>query len=290
VNRERIVRLALRSYPRDVRASKGSEMVGTLLDSSARSDAALARELVDLVRRGLSARATSTARVGARRLIADGLCCGGILLIAELLYVRLGVYPGGQLAVGAAGTVELGLLAAGLVLALVGYDRAGATCALSCFAVLTGVRWSVVARPGSILLPDLVILIVCFAPMLITPRRRRPDLRRLAWLVVIAALGAVAALGAAFFDAQRGGLGALYLPPVLVALPFALALLPTDPRLAIACSLVAAFVGLVGIAQTLQNGLSTVGIPVIVLVLIAAPIVICIASARTRSLRRRDPA
>jgi hypothetical protein len=262
VNRERIIRVALRSYPRDVRVSTGSEMLGTLLDStSAESNALLARELVDLVRRGLSARATSTARVGARRLIADGLCYGGILLMAELVYVRVGAYvAGGQSAAGPGGMWEL-----------------------SCFAVVTGVHWRAFAQSGSILLPDIIILIVCFAPMLIAPRRRRPDIRRLAWLVVIAALGAV-------FYAQRGGLVTLFLPPVIVALPFALALLPTDPRLAIACSLVAAFVGLAGLAQTLQNGPSTVGIPLTILVLMATPLVLCIAAARTRSIQRRDPA
>jgi hypothetical protein len=285
VNRERIIRVALRSYPRDVRVSTGSEMLGTLLDStSAESNALLARELVDLVRRGLSARATSTARVGARRLIADGLCYGGILLMAELVYVRVGAYvAGGQSAAGPGGMWEAGLLMAGLGLALIGYDRVGAICALSCFAVVTGVHWRAFAQSGSILLPDIIILIVCFAPMLIAPRRRRPDIRRLAWLVVIAALGAV-------FYAQRGGLVTLFLPPVIVALPFALALLPTDPRLAIACSLVAAFVGLAGLAQTLQNGPSTVGIPLTILVLMATPLVLCIAAARTRSIQRRDPA
>jgi hypothetical protein len=56
-------------------------MLATLLDASAGSRMQFARELADLVRLGLRARATQTASVGTRRLIADGLCLAGAWLL-----------------------------------------------------------------------------------------------------------------------------------------------------------------------------------------------------------------
>lgn len=286
MSRERIVRFALRSYPQEIRASKGTEMLGTLLDSSGQSNAAFARELVDLARRGLSARATSTAQVGARRLIADGLCWGGIALIAELLCVRVANYiTFGQSSAEPGGWVwEIALLAAGLVLALVGYDRIAGICALSFLAVVIGASRQAFDG-GSLLLPDLIVGVVCFAPMLIAPRRRTHDMRQLAWLFAIAALGA-----AFYWPRPIDGLVALYILPLSVALPFALALLPTDPRLAIAWSLVAAFVGMGALAQAVQQGRLTLALPLTVIALTAAPFALAITVTRTRSLTRRDSA
>jgi hypothetical protein len=258
-------------------------MLGTLLDSSGQSNVVFARELVDLVRRGLATRATSTAEVGARRLIADGLCYGGTAIIAELLCVRIGNYVAEPHAIAASGEPwEIALLALALVLALVGYDRIAAVCGFAFFAVVIGLSWRSFDANG-LLLPDLLILVVCFAPMLIAPRQRKRDIRRLAWLVVVAALGAI-------FYTPRSGVGALYLLPVAVALPFALALLPTDPRFAIACSFVGAFVGLVSLAQSLHQGRPDIGLPLIILGLIATPLILAITATRTRAVRRRDAA
>src|SRR3954467_6557460 len=78
MSRERIAGLGLLSYPagppRDAREARGEEMLATLHDVSAGSRRGFAREIADLVRLGLRMRATTTATVGARRLIADGLC------------------------------------------------------------------------------------------------------------------------------------------------------------------------------------------------------------------------
>jgi hypothetical protein len=52
-------------------------MVGTLIDASAGSATRFAREIFDLVRLGMRARAAQTASVGARRLTADGFCLAG---------------------------------------------------------------------------------------------------------------------------------------------------------------------------------------------------------------------
>jgi hypothetical protein len=45
VTRERLARVALLAYPRGVRAAKGEEMIGTLLDASGQSKARYGREL-----------------------------------------------------------------------------------------------------------------------------------------------------------------------------------------------------------------------------------------------------
>src|SRR4051794_13413545 len=73
MSRERIADLALLAYPAGAREVRGEEMLATLHDVRAGSRRGFAREVADLVRLGLRTRATATASVGARRLIADGL-------------------------------------------------------------------------------------------------------------------------------------------------------------------------------------------------------------------------
>jgi hypothetical protein len=256
-------------------------MLGTLFDASGESKPAFAREFVSLVRGGLRSRSTTTAQVGAARLIADGLCVGGVWLIAELFAVRfsnavrLGAFQLG-------GAWELALLGAALLVGLVGYDRIAGLGALGFFGVLIGNHWKAFNTPGSVLLPDMIVLVIWLGPMIITPRRRPRDLRRVAWFIVIAAAGLA-------FYRNSAGLVALYLSPVVVALPFALALLPTDPRLAIGCSVVAAFVGMIGIADGVREGPPGVSLPLIVAVLTATPLILVFAATRTRSLQRRGP-
>jgi hypothetical protein len=75
--------------------------------------------------------------------------------------------------------------------------------------------------------------------VIVNPRQRRLDLRRIAWLVMPAVL--VAAY------APRGGSGPIIVLVSLAAIIFVLVAalkIPTDPRLAIACALPATYVGL----------------------------------------------
>jgi len=70
VTRERLARVALLAYPRGVRAAKGEEMIGTLLDASGQSTARYGRELaapvsythLDVYKRQPSASAVSSER------------------------------------------------------------------------------------------------------------------------------------------------------------------------------------------------------------------------------------
>jgi hypothetical protein len=84
-----------------------------------------------------------------------------------------------------------------------------------------------------------VVPLICFIVLIVSPRRRRLDLRRIAWLLVPTVL--VAAY------APRGASGPITVLVSLAAILFTLVALlkiATDPRLAIACALPATYVGL----------------------------------------------
>src|SRR3954447_2764767 len=122
MSRERIAGLALLSYPADAREARGEEMLATLHDVSAGSRRGFAREIADLVRLGLRMRATTTATVGARRLIADGLCLAAAWImtldLSTLVTQRARGMHDPLLA-----PAPLALLVTALALALIGRDR-----------------------------------------------------------------------------------------------------------------------------------------------------------------------
>ena len=92
---------------------------------------------------------------------------------------------------------SLALLAAVLALALVGYDRLAGAGALVWTALRLPALWD--HHAGIVNLAPEVLPVICFCVLVLAPRRRAPDLRRLAWLLVPATL--VATAGAA---ARRG--------------------------------------------------------------------------------------
>ena len=275
--RERVARAALQAFPREIRSARGAEMLGTLLDASATSRVRFAREIVDLVRSGLRARARRTVEAGARRVVADGLCLGGVWLLtlffaSELGNMIKGFDPWGPWVPMAPWT--LALLGAGLVLGLIGYDRLAGATALAFMASVFAdpARYDLTTRDRSALL----VPVFCFVALLLAPRRRQPDPRRLAWLVLVAAL-AVAA-GTRPGDDTMAWAGLL---PLLVLLIPVFALLWTDPRPAIAYTMWAAYFGVL-IAQD-PEAPRVLG----VLFLAAAPLVLTIVIARTRRLQPR---
>jgi hypothetical protein len=269
MRRKRLARLALLAYPRALRASKGEEIVGTLLDASGSSNAAYARELVALIGGGLRVRAGTPGRPGAMRQIADGFCYAGVgmlaLNIAVLVGERLELHGAGP---GANLMWRLLLLSGCLSAALVGYDRiagAGALVAIGTSAAhFTGMQaaaWSVPAA--------------CFAGMLMMPRRQPRRIYRAAWLIPTGALG-IAAGG-------RGPSTYLLLAPLVVIVPLALVRLARDPRLAIACSLLAATIAVAETADAVQGGSIPIGLPLTILLFAATPLTIAFAA------RRPDP-
>jgi hypothetical protein len=275
VSRERVAGLALLTYPPVARAARGDEMLATLLDASAGSRRRFARELADLVRVGLQARGAETASAGVRRVIADGLCLAGAwfmtLDVSTLLAQRVRGMHDPLLSSG-----SIALIAAVLVIALIGYDRLAGAGAL----LWTALRFPALIHdnPGIAGLAPEVLPVICFVVMLLVPRRRAPDLRRLAWLLVPATL--VAALGPPPVDQSPLLLAYVALAAVLVVL-FALASLPTDPRLAIAGAVPTTCLG-VGVVGHAPDDL------VLLMFLAAAPLVLAVAVTRTRRLRQRS--
>jgi len=272
VSRERLINAALRAYPRSVRDHHGSEMLSTVLDSTADAPRRLPREILDLVRVGLRSRATETAQPGVRRVIADGLCRGATwvmtLDLSTLLAQRMrGMHDPLLSPVSIAG------LAAVLAVALIGYDR---------LAGVGGLVWTVSRTPEVFhhhpsvdgLLPT-VVPVICFAVLLLAPRRRAPMPHRLGWLAVPAVL--VAAFGPAPLD---GPLIAVAMLVVALTGLCAIALLPTDPRLAIAAAVPAAYLGLQIVMKP--------DAPIVLKTLLLAPvpIVLAITIARSRQLQQ----
>ena len=198
MSRERLVRLALLSYPRSVRDERGEEMLATAVESSARSRARAAVELAALARAGLQARARPAGDPHSARLLADALCLAAVIWMAGLLLVWLtDLLEGyGDLA------GPLLLLCVAVAAALVGWDRLAGVLGLVWVASADPWNWFglrdheggtlVTSWIAGVIVQDAVLL-VGLAAMLIAPRVRPLDPRRLGWLVV---LGAAAALDA----------------------------------------------------------------------------------------------
>jgi hypothetical protein len=274
MSRERIAALALLTYPADAREARGEEMLATLHDVSAGARWGFAREIADLVRLGLRTRATSTARVGARRLIADGLCVAAVWLmtldVSTLVTQRARGMHDPLLA-----PTPLALLVAALALALIGRDRLAGAAALAWTALRMPSLWD--HHPGVVNLAPELLPILCFCLLVLAPRRRPTNLRRLGWLIVPATL----VLTLAPPDGERSPLllACVALGAILVT-AFALALLSTDPRLAIAG---AVSLSTIGVAVVIHH--HDAAAPAILFVA-AAPLAIAVAVTRTRQLRR----
>jgi hypothetical protein len=277
MSRERIAGLALLAYPADARQARGQEMLATLHDISTGSRRGFAREVADLARLGLRTRATSTASVGARRLIADALCLAAVWLMTLDVSTSL-VQRARGLHDPLLAAAPLALLVAALAVALIGRDQVAGAAALAWTALRMPSLWD--HHPGIVNLAPEVLPIVCFCAMVLVPRRRTTDLRRLGWLIVPATL--VLTLAPPNGEQSPLLLACVALGAILVT-AFAVAMLPTDPRPAIAGAV----------------SLSTLGVAVVIhhhdaaapatLFLAAAPLVLATTVARTRRLRRATP-
>lgn len=274
MNRERLARAALRALPRQLRALQGEEMLGTLLDASASaSPARFVRELVDLLRAGFRARAMQTASIGARRLLADGFCRGAILVMTLDLSTLLAQRLDGMEHDPLLSWTSISLLAVILTTALIGAERLAGIAALA---------WTLARFPELVAhnptfngVAPTIVPCICFGVLLVSPRRRALDLRRVLWLAACAVL--VAAFG------PRGAGGPITAVIGLAAILLVVAAvfrLTTDPRLAIACALPATYVSLM-----------VLGAPVLPALLLAfgAPLLLSVAIIRVWRLGRAAP-
>jgi hypothetical protein len=230
--RTRVGAAVLRAYPADTRATVGAEMLSTLLDASAGSRARFVREAVELLRLGLRARATRIAHAGTLRLLADGACVAAIFFGAQDLATAL---RNRGVAHAVYSSASIAVLAVVLGVALLGHDRIAGAAALAWMAArFSGLTAGMHVADD----PTTWMVLICLAIMAASPRRRssraRPsDLYGSTWLAVLVVLVVLA-----------GGLGGLAAIVALAASTafgaVGLALLTTDPRPAIAVTLVGA--------------------------------------------------
>jgi hypothetical protein len=212
-----------------------------------------------------------TANLGTRRLIADGCSQAVAVLIVWLL--RNGVlaatrYPA---AASARSTVALIVLGVLLTLTVVGYDRLAGVCG---FVLTVGLLLladpHAPLRTRSVTLAITLVPIICFAVMALAPRVSRPNPRRLLWLAPAAAVAAILP------SSQAGGLA--FLAVISLA---ALVRLPADPRLAFACGLAWAALGLTDLTAALTFAGSRVWIATAV----GATVMLATAATRLHSIQ-----
>lgn len=297
----RLLGLAMLAYPPDLREARGDEIVDTVLDVSHGSPRRVTRESVALIRSGLGARANVTASSGARRLAAT-VCAqaatvwGLVLLISLLRAERFMLTPAAGVSMARSADREVAfylvqaLLAASVAAALVGYDRIAALLGFALLGALTLTETSrLISTTHYVAL--LVVPAACYPAMLVMPRARRRDPRRVLWLAAALLLGVSPSLAPTNFGYALGlvgyGLGLVGMV-FLVLLLVGLVLLPAGPSLplAIAVAMIAygwpIWTGLTGYAEplTVQAVVITAG-PV----LLAAGAALTFVSARRRIAR-----
>jgi hypothetical protein len=276
VTREDLIGTALIAFPPDVRAARGPELGATALDlTDGAPRRAVARELAGLVRAGLDARAARGAGAGPLRLLADGLCLAAAWFLTVELATLLGQRVRGMHDPLLA-SWSIGVLAIALALVLVGFDRAGGLLALA----WTAARTPAVLGDGVAALDAAVAALVptlCFAVLVLLPRRRAADPRRLAWLAIPIALALICGPPR---DQRNAALLLLAVLILLVVAVAGLVALPADPRLAVAGAVPMS-------AQVLQVLQRPHGVTLWGLVLLATGPAACAAAlARARRVRR----
>jgi hypothetical protein len=194
-------------------------------------------------------------------VVADGLCLAAVWLMTLDLSTLLAQTVRGMHDPLLA-PPSLVLLGVALALALVGYDRIAGAAAL----VWVAARLPALLdhRPGMALavLVATVPSLTCFAVLTAAPRRRAPDPRRLAWLLVPATL--VLAFGPPKPD-QSPLLLALVVIIVLLVMLYALATVSTDPRVAIAGAVAVSAIGLGAGSLDAPAPAASLGVVVVVL-------------------------
>jgi hypothetical protein len=247
-------------------------MLATLLDACGDSRRRFVREIVDLVRLGLRARATQVASAGPARLVADGFCLAGIWLMTADL-VTLVSWRSRGIQGPLVDWPSIALICAALAIALIGLDRLAGAGAL----VWTALRlpYLIDQHPGLGGLAAEALPVICFAVMVLSPRRRAADPHRLAWLAAPIALAVTFGPPA---DERSPILLAAAALAAIAAVSFALAMLPTDPRIAIAGALGLSNLAVFVIAINGETSL------VAWMSLAAAPVALLIAVTRTRQL------
>jgi hypothetical protein len=271
MTRERVGRIALRALPVDVRATRGAEMRGTLLDVSDGSVPRFAREALSLIGFGFEERARAAARVGRGRLLVDACRLSAGFWVAATLTT---LWPLPELD---SFVICLLLLWPVLACLLVGSGRLAGAC---------GIVWTVGSQltllRGFGVAPALfateIVPLLCFSVIMIAPRQRTRSMRRLLWLIPVIAISAL--------QLQPGllGYGTLAIGTLLAASLTGILLIGRDPRIAIACALTWTGIGMSSVEQLA----ATQQISPVILLAAAAPLTLAVVKARAWQLPRPE--
>jgi hypothetical protein len=222
MSRAAIGRTVVRLYPTDVRERAGGELVGTLLDASDASRGAYARQLVSLVRSGLSARARSELRQPLGRITVSTLCWVAVMSAMSQLVTVIGIrLYWGDTPGSSTDTILYSYIIPALILVLftLGRNRTTGILGLAWLAIFLH-QHSMLSLTGFV--ETVPLQAAGFALLAIKPRKSLPAGRFL-WLApaIVWLVYWVTLLG------QQSGVGKM--TPVLAAL----LLLPWAPSLAL---------------------------------------------------------
>jgi hypothetical protein len=282
VIRERLGRLALRAYPREVGLSHGEEMLSTMLDVGAESRMVFALDLISLVIGGVRERARVTAGSGRRQLVTDA--CGIALVVyllvpmGELLRSFTDWHSAQQFLITLTICVSVALL-------LVGYNRVAGTVGLFAIALgnaITIERGGPTFADGLNAIATMAVPAVCCAVLITDRRPQRPHPRRLLWLLV--PLFALLIPRSATFG---GILGLSYQQAFLVVVSvIGMLRLPYDPRLALGCGLAWSTMALRIIYEDIWFGLGSRFSETETTILWIAAVTVLVAVTRLALMRR----
>ncbi|WP_027007198.1 hypothetical protein [Conexibacter woesei] len=274
--RDELARLALLAFPAGTRALHGEEMAGALRDATAGAPRRrVAAELLGLVHAGLGLRAGQAARRAPERLVADGVCSAGVWILTLDLATLLGQHVRGEHDALLAWW-SIAALALTLAVALVGFDRLAGAVALAWTASRVPALHGDGIATGE-LLTTAVLPVLVFTTMVVRPRRRATDPRRLAWLAIPLALAAILGPPPWEHDAVLVALVAVLAVAVAIS---ALAAVGSDPRLALAGTITLTSI----IARDAAHPAALT--PPAILLLAATPALLTITALRARTLRR----
>jgi hypothetical protein len=221
MNRESVGRIAARSYPVEIRAERGAELVGTLLDAGDDSRTAFVRQVASVIGTGLAARAREALTQQPAQIAICALAWAAVIVLVRSLVALLGFE------VRATGHVRfpegafLTWILPALIVLLFTLKRTRISGILG-VALIVGHLVENQAPMAGRVIPELVLPFAGFVLLALTPRRI-PTPGRWVWLAPTAVL--------AYFFATQIGLRSGV--DVIVPLMVALCLLPFQPPFAI---------------------------------------------------------